>query len=174
MGHHIYRLSIVLLAGLLLSAGASSGSAFAQDDNGSSPCAAWDFVCAETVGGVYIASPSDAADLRQEYPTDGEGKPIMGATYRYVSVLACDQNTPEQPRLELCTQAATFCATLLPPQGGPFAWVYRQEVLTDGTQGPWTRIATTCFPDAIPGSSDPGLTRASAKSVGRALTCRVG
>ncbi len=78
---------------------------------------------------------------------------MLGAKYEYVAVIACQQNTPQQPRLEICALALDLCDRLTPTGPGPLAWVYRRFITADGTESAWEVIGTTCFGSSVPPES---------------------
>lgn len=137
-------------------------ASFATAKTKGPPCPIYDVVCRETLRGVFFASAQEASSLAASTPLDMVGRPIPGAKYQYVTVIACDQNTPQQPRLELCALAATLCERITPPGPGPLAWVYRREISANGVVGEWEVIGTTCFGASVPPESGaaPVLTEA--------------
>lgn len=73
------------------------------------------------------------------------------AWYEYVAVIDCrPPNTPQQPKLEICTEAVTFCEERVPDSVGPRSWIYRRIVHDDGTTGEWLDLAPTCFTSSVP------------------------
>ncbi|MGI8946537.1 MAG: hypothetical protein ACR2FV_00825, partial [Ornithinimicrobium sp.] len=124
-----------------------------SDPDERKPCSVIDFECRQTMRGIFFATATQTSGLSAEVPVSSDGTPIAGAKYQYVAVIACAQNTPQQPRLELCALALDLCDRITPPGPGPLAWVYRREVAADGTEGAWAVIGTTCFGGSVPPES---------------------
>lgn len=126
------------------------------------PCPKYDFECGEMLRGFYFSSASEAAALSDSVPVGSDGEILPGAIYQYVAVIACQQNTPQQPRLEICALALDLCDRLTPPGPGPLAWVYRRVISAEGKEGAWEVIGTTCFGGSVPPESGaaPVLTEA--------------
>lgn len=159
MARNRNRLALGLCFALI--AGTNSGQALAQI-SGNSPCQITDVECHETLRGIFLSTSAETAALAATFPRDDTGNPIPGSKFEYVAVISCPQNSPSQPRLEICMIAATVCQRMLPPQPGPLAWVFRREVAEDGTIGPWNTMGTTCFAASVPpeSGSAPVLTDA--------------
>lgn len=74
--------------------------------------------------------------------------------YEYVAVIDCrPPNSPEQPRLEICGFAVTFCEDNVPDSSGPRSWIYRRTADDSGPTSGWEEVAPTCFTDSVPARS---------------------
>lgn len=125
-------------------------------------------------GGLQLANPDDdffgrigggngadvgytaqqAQSLAGVWPP-GSSQDNPASWYEYSAVYHCPGNTQEEPRLEICMYAVTFCETWAPGSPGPFSFVWRREVSADpeiGTGG-WDQIGQTCFTPYVPARS---------------------
>lgn len=95
-------------------------------------------------------SRSEAQRLATEYPP-GSDPNNPTSWYEYVAVIDCiPPNSPENPRLEICTWAVTFCEDRVPDSVGPRSWIYRRTATEDGTVSGWLELSPTCFTSSVP------------------------
>ena len=89
----------------------------------------------------------------EEWPADSSTHNPT-SWYDYVAVIDCrPPNSPEQPRLEICGFAVSFCEDNVPESSGPRSWIYRRTADASGPTGGWEEVAPTCFTDAVPARS---------------------
>lgn len=90
------------------------------------------------------------AALAEEWPS-GSDPQNPESWYEYVAVIDCiPPNSPQNPRLEICTWAVTFCEERVPESFGPRSMIYRRTVDIDGTTSDWVETSPTCFTSSVP------------------------
>lgn len=99
------------------------------------------------------ASSADSPDDQRRVATTK--KAIHQPTYEYVAVVRCAGNTPQNPLLNYCGTATTFCTSMNPDSPGPLSDVWRREVKPGGGRGQWQKVGWTCFTDQVPASTGP-------------------
>ncbi|MFK5583869.1 hypothetical protein [Serinicoccus sp. LYQ131] len=116
------------------------------------PCGG--FRCEHEGGGAEIGlTQKETQDKATEWPP-GSSEESPDSWYEYVAVIDCrPPNTPDQPRLEICGFAVTFCEEYVPESFGPRSWIYRRTVDDSGPTSDWQELAPTCFTDSVPARS---------------------
>lgn len=119
------------------------------------PCLGGDIeACIGGGGGVDTGySVERTRALSSSFP-DGSSEESPDSWYEYVAVIDCrPPNTPDRPRLEICTFAVTFCEEYVPESFGPRSWIYRRTADDTGPTSGWQELAPTCFTDSVPARS---------------------
>ncbi|MGO0576903.1 hypothetical protein [Ornithinimicrobium panacihumi] len=109
--------------------------------------------CVEDGGGAYVGlSQEKTYALAATYPPgNNAANPVLW--YEFVAVIACDGNTPAQPRLEICGSAIQYCETFAPESPGPHSLVYRRIADSEGPVSGWDLVGQTCFTPSVPARS---------------------
>ncbi len=95
-------------------------------------------------------SRSQVQALAHSYPS-GASDASPTSWYEYVAVIDCiPPNSPEQPRLEICGFAVTYCEENVPESFGPRSIIYRRTADNSGPVDTWAPVAPTCFTDSVP------------------------
>lgn len=107
--------------------------------------------CMENNDGVSVGfSQEQTQALASSYPP-GATAESPDSWYEYVAVIDCrPPNTPEQPRLEICGFAVSYCEENVPDSYGPRSWIYRRTADGSGPTSAWAEVAPTCYTDSVP------------------------
>ncbi|MDO5741226.1 MAG: hypothetical protein Q4P07_13870 [Ornithinimicrobium sp.] len=90
--------------------------------------------------------------MAESYPP-GSSADNPTSWYEYVAVIACHQNSPAQPKLEICQQAIDYCQQNAPDSPGPYAIIHRRLADDTGPLSGWQSVAPTCFTPSVPARS---------------------
>ncbi|GAA5157911.1 hypothetical protein [Ornithinimicrobium tianjinense] len=91
--------------------------------------------------------------MANSYPP-GSSAERPDSWYEYVGVIDCiPPNSPDNPRLEICGFAVSYCEEYVPDSSGPRSIIYRRTVRGSGVVGGWTPLGPTCYTDSVPARS---------------------